>query len=119
MISNGGGQQRYLQLHDVDLHVDGLDHSEPQQSAGETQCDCYSQWAKMHFFFLFAKKNMFARKKDGSLRLCIDYRLLNKVTVRDRYPLPDISGILDQLAGAKIFSKLDLKAGYHQVRVAE
>ena len=62
---------------------------------------------------------LFARKKDGSLRLCIDYRLLNKVTVRDRYPLPDISGILDQMSGAKIFSKLDLKAGYHQVRVAE
>jgi hypothetical protein len=62
---------------------------------------------------------LFAKKKDGSLRLCIDYRALNKVTVRDRYPLPHIGTLLDRLTGATIFSKMDCRAGYHQVRVKE
>lgn len=62
---------------------------------------------------------LFARKKDGTLRLCIDYRGLNKATIRDKYPLPNISDILDQVVGSKWFSKLDLKSGYHQLRMAE
>ena len=62
---------------------------------------------------------LFVRKKDGSLRLCIDYRELNKVTVKNRYLLPRIDDLFDQLRGAGIFSKIDLRSGYHQLRIAE
>ena len=60
---------------------------------------------------------LFVKKKDGSMRLCIDYRELNKVTVRNRYPLPQIDDLFDQLQGACVFSKIDLRSGYHQLRV--
>ena len=56
---------------------------------------------------------LFVKKKDGSLRLCIDYRQLNKVTIRNQYPLPRIDDLFDQLQGAKVFSKIDLQSGYH------
>jgi hypothetical protein len=62
---------------------------------------------------------LFARKKDGSMRMCIDYRELNKVTIKNRYPLPRIDNLLDQLQGVRVFSKIDLWLGYHQVRVKE
>ena len=53
------------------------------------------------------------KKKDGSMRLCIDYRELNKVIVKKRYPLPKIDDLFDQLQGATVFSKIDLRSGYH------
>ncbi|GJZ14813.1 putative reverse transcriptase domain-containing protein [Tanacetum coccineum] len=62
---------------------------------------------------------LFVKKKDGSMRLCIDYRELNKITIRNRYPLPRIDDLFDQLQGAKHFSKIDLRSGYHQLRVKE
>nr|GEX49130.1 retrotransposon protein, putative, Ty3-gypsy subclass [Tanacetum cinerariifolium] len=62
---------------------------------------------------------LFVKKKDGSMRLCIDYRDLNHVTIRNHYPLPRIDNLFDQLQGVKFFSKIDLKSGYHQLRVKE
>ena len=60
---------------------------------------------------------LFLKKKDGSMRLCIDYRELNKVTIRNQYPLSRIDDLFDQLQGAKVFSKIDLRSGYHHLRV--
>ena len=62
---------------------------------------------------------LFLKKHNGSLRLCIDYRALNKVTVRNTYPIPLIADLFDQLSGAKFFTKLGLRSGYYQVRIAE
>jgi hypothetical protein len=62
---------------------------------------------------------LFVKKKDGSMRMCIDYQELNKVMIKNRYPLSRIDDLLDQLQGAQVFSKVDLRSGYHQVRVKE
>jgi hypothetical protein len=60
---------------------------------------------------------LFAEKKDKELRLCVDYRLLNAVTIKNKYPLPHIDILFDQLAGAQVFSKIDLCSGYHQIKI--
>ena len=60
---------------------------------------------------------MFVKKKDGSLRMCIDYQSLNEVTIKNKYPLPRIGDLFDQLKDAKYFSKIDLRSGYYQLKI--
>nr|XP_016493746.1 PREDICTED: RNA-directed DNA polymerase homolog [Nicotiana tabacum] len=68
---------------------------------------------------LFGAPVLFHKKKDESLRLCIDYRALNKVTVKNKYSIPLLADLFDRLGQAKYFTKVDLRKGYYQVRIAE
>jgi hypothetical protein len=67
----------------------------------------------------FASPVLLVKKHDGSMRMCVDYRALNKLTVKDRYPLPHTDELTDRLSKAQCLTKLDLRAGYHQVRIAD
>ncbi|GJS04541.1 putative nucleotidyltransferase, ribonuclease H [Tanacetum coccineum] len=95
-----------------------LGHSEMQELSGQLQelqdkgfiRPSHSPWGA---------PVLFVKKKDGSFRMCIDYRELNKLTVKNRYPLPRIDDLFDQLQGSRYFSKIDLRLGYHQLRVHE
>ena len=89
-----------LELAEVESHVKKLllnGHIEPSKSP-------------------FGANVLFVQKKDGTLRMCMDYRALNKITVHNKYPLPRIDDLIDKMSGAKCFSSLDLASGYHQIR---
>jgi hypothetical protein len=62
---------------------------------------------------------LFVEKKDGTQQMCVDYRSLNEVTIKNKYPLPRIEDLLDQMNGASVFSKIDLRSGYHQLKIWE
>jgi hypothetical protein len=62
---------------------------------------------------------LFMEKKDGTQRMCVDYRSLNEVTIKNKYPLPRIEDLFDQMKGASVFSKIDLRSGYHQLKIQE
>ena len=68
---------------------------------------------------LYGAPVLFMDKKDEKLRLCVDYRALNKVTVKNLYPLPWIDDLFDRLAGAKYFSRINLRSRYHEIRIAQ
>ncbi len=92
-----------LELAEVEAHVKKLllnGHIEPSKSP-------------------FGANVLFVQKKDGTLRMCLDYRALNKITVQNKYPLPRIDDLIDKMSGAKCFSSLDLASGYRQIKIAE
>ena len=65
----------------------------------------------------FGAPILFVKKKDGTMRMCVDYRALNDITIKNSYPLPRVDELFDQLQGAQYFSKIDLRSGYHQIRI--
>ena len=66
----------------------------------------------------FGAPILFVKKKDGTMRMCVDYRALNSITIKNSYPLPHIDELFDRLQGARYFTKIDLRSGYHQIRIA-
>ena len=67
----------------------------------------------------FGAPILFVKKKDGTMRMCVDYRALNNITIKNSYPLPRVDELFDRLQGARYFSKIDLRSGYHQIRIAD
>ena len=117
--------------HKYDLRIDLEEGASPPLGAvyslSQTELGALQMFIDEHLSYSFMKQStsahgapvLFVHKKDGSLHLCIDYRGLNKLTKKDRYPLPLISDLLNSPSKAKIYSKIDLCHTYHLVRIAE
>ena len=116
---------------DIDHRIELLDGSEPPKSAVYRMSPAELNELKKQLNELLDKKFiqpskspfgapvLFVKKKDGSMRMCVDYRALNKLTKKNSYPLPRVDELLDRLQGARYFSKIDLRSGYHQVRISD
>ncbi|KAL6313804.1 hypothetical protein AAG906_010223 [Vitis piasezkii] len=102
---------------DVEFTIDLAPRTTPISKAPYRMAPMELKELKIQLQELLDKGFIRPSKKDGSMRLCINYRELNKVTVRNKYPLPWIDDLFDQLQGACVFSKIDLRSGYHQLRV--
>ncbi|GJX77355.1 putative reverse transcriptase domain-containing protein [Tanacetum coccineum] len=105
-----GGLMGWVVLHRVVTGVGDRVYCIDMQEFVKGVGMCHSPWGA---------PVLFVKKKDGSMRMYIDYRELNKLTIKNRYPLPRIDDLFDQLQGACCFSKIDLRSGYHQLRVRE
>ncbi|GJP64767.1 hypothetical protein CLOP_g21716 [Closterium sp. NIES-67] len=94
--------------------------SQPELMELRTQLDYLLEKKFIHpYTSPYAAPILFTPKKDGGLQMCTDYRVLNKITIKPRYLIPRADDLIDQLRGARIFSKTDLRGGYHQIRIAE
>lgn len=113
--------------HSIDLEPGTAPPNKPPYRLSETEwAECQKQVEELLAKGLIRPSQsaygapiLFVKKKDGSMRMCIDYRALNRSTVKCAYPMPRIEDLIDRLRGATVFSKLDLRSGYHQVRVAD
>ena len=91
----------------------------PKETVGRTVAELMDKSLIRPSTSPFGAPVLFVSKKDGTLRMCVDYRALNKLTISNKYPLPRIDEMLDKLNGARVFSSLDLASGYHQLRLMD